>query len=305
MSNSTSASETGIYIWHYADSSSQPEKLKLLDFGDHLHDFHPLGIEYQPASKTIVVLNLASAGSRVEMFKLVVAETAATFVRTLAHPALSAPNSVAAISEAEYFITNDHYFSARSSAILSALETYLGIPGGSIVYVKYDPSAMNKPPIVQTLARLNFANGVALLNASTVAVASSSLASVTLYTIDKTNDGPGPRLSKSRTIQVPFHADNLSVDSNGKLLIAGHPHAPSMEEVAKNAARCDKPDDAPKEHCDHKAPSGIAEWSEQEGLKMLYTGFDFQSSTTALRDVSRRIGMVVGLYANGVMTWRV
>jgi arylesterase / paraoxonase len=303
LSNSTSPAETGIYIWHYADAASVPKKLKLLDFNEQLRDFHPLGIEYQPASQTITILNLASSASRIETFKLFASETAANFLRTLEHPQLSAPNSVVAIGDTEYLITNDHYFSARSGSALTTLETYLGVPGGGIVYVKYDSSTADKPSVVKSLARLNFANGVALLNETTVAVASSGLASVSLYTISKLAGELAPKLTYYREVHVPFHADNLSVDGNGKLLIAGHPHAPSTEEVAKNAARCNSGTDQAKEHCGHHAPSGIAEWSEQAGLKTLYLGFDYESSTTALRDVGRQVGLAVGLYAKGVMTW--
>ena len=304
LSNSTSPAETGIYIWHYADPASVPKKLTLLDFNEGLRDFHPLGIEYQPASKTITIINLASSASRIETFKLFAFEAAASFVRTVEHPQLSAPNSVVAISPTEYLITNDHYFSARSGSALTSLETYIGISGGSIVYVKYDESAANKPSVVKSLARLNFANGIALLNETTVAVASSGLASVSLYAMSKANGELTPKLTYYRAVNVPFHADNLSVDGNSKLLIAGHPHAPSMKEVAKNAARCNSESDQQKEHCDYQAPSGIAEWSEQAGLMTLYLGFDYQSSSTALRDGGRQFGLATGLYAKGLMTWQ-
>lgn len=275
----------------------------MLDFGNHLSDFHPLGIEYQAASKTIIVVNHARASSRIEMFQLFAGETSAAHIRSLEHPLLAAPNSVLAISENELMITNDHHFSQRNGPVMSVLETYSGLPGGSVTYVKYDPKSTSRPIVVQILTRLNFANGIILLNASTIAVASSGLASVTLYTIETAGGEVAPRLAHYRTIRIPFHADNLSVDDSGKLLIAGHPHAPSLEELAKNSARCNGIEDQSSGKCDHKAPSAIAEWSEQGGLVSLYLGLDYQSSTTALRDLDRNIGIAVGLYEKGILTW--
>lgn len=250
------------------------------------------------------MINLAEAEARVSIFKLSAVEMAATHLGSFQHASLSAPNSVVAISESEYLITNNHFFSRRKSAILPLLETYLGVPGGSIVYVDMKPTLIKDAPVIETIGRLGFANGIALFNDSTVAVASSSMASVTLYSIGKERYRGPPKLMHYQTIKVPLHPDNLSVDGNGKLLIAGHPHAPSMEKLAKNSARCNSVGNESKKGCDRiKAPSMISEWSERDRFKTLYAGIDYDSSSTALRDVDRQIGMAVGLYAKGMMVW--
>ena len=235
--NATSPQETGVYIWHYADPSSLPRKLELLGFDDHLPDFHPLGIEYQPVSKFIAVANLARSSSRIEMLKLSTTEGSATHIRTLEHSLLSAPNSILALSEIEFLITNDHYFNQRNGPKLGVLETYLGAPGGRIVYVNLGAKSATRAPVVRSLGRLNFANGIARINASTIAVASSGLAAIKLYTIEQSDHAEVPKLTHSRTINVPCHVDNLSADDHGRLLIGGHPHAPTLEEVAKDSAR--------------------------------------------------------------------
>ena len=251
-----------------------------------------------------MVIKHGAYDSQIESYKLSIENVSATFQLVFQHPLLPNPNSIAALSTTEYLITNDHYFRRRDGSLLPLLETYLGIPGGSIVYFAYDPDLPDGEKVtVKTLARLPFANGIAMLNASTVAVASSSDASVTLYTIKRLEGEKTPKLSVYRTINVSFHPDNLSVDGDGKLLITGHPHAPSLEKLAKNNGRCHSVQNKTKANCDIRAPSWIVEWSEGDGLQTLYTGIKYGSSTTAMRDVQRRLGLAVGLYAKGVLTW--
>lgn len=67
---------------------------------------------------------------------------------------------------------------------------------------------------------------------------------------------------------------------------------------------CDPRGDKPQwEACKCTAPSWVAEWSEQEGLKGLYKndGEEFCSSSTAVRDNSRGVGIVSGLYESGIL----
>ena len=292
-------------MWDYADTSnsSQPEMLSLLDFYDRAEDFHPLGIEYDSTSQTLLVVNHAASGSRIEVFKLFPDEYAASYVRTVEHPFLAAPNAIAAISETEFFVTNDHYFRCRYHPMLSVLETYSGLPGGTVAYINMGSSLSSATVDSEVVARVPFANGIALLNSSTLAVASSSTNSVYLYNITRGNGIGAPRLTYLRSIKVQFHPDNLSVDRNGNLLIAGHPHGPTLESIAKDSARCNAPGSVGKEGCDAKGLSWISEWSEKDGLKTLYAGDDFATSTTAVRDVDRNVGIAGGLYERGILTW--
>ena len=292
-------------MWRYTDNSSspRPEQLKLLDFSGAAEDFHPLGIEYHSTSQTLFVANHARSNSRIEIFKLFSQESAATHVRTLDHPLLAAPNAIAALSESEIIVTNDHYFLHRNQPLLALLETYLGAPGGSVVYVDLGPDAAKLVPRMELLARMPFANGMVILNATALAVASSSTTSVRLYSIERGSETQAPRLKHTRTVPVPFLPDNLSVDVNGKLLIAGHPHGPTLEKVAKNSARWNAPGAKGKEGCDFRGLSGIAEWTEEDGLRMLFVGDEFATSSTAVRDVDRQIGVATGLYERGVLVW--
>lgn len=304
--DSTSPPETGIYLWNYADksSTSQPEKLKLLDFTSHASTFHPLGIDYHADSNTLFVVNHTPSGSSIEKFKLFLREKSATHIGAIQHAFLNAPNSVAAISADQLFVTNDHFFLAKDHLLQSQLETYLALPGGSVVFVHTKTGGLE--PRVQQLDSIPFANGVTLINDTALAVASSSMNSIYIYNINWQSSGgeeeAGPKLTQAKKISLPFHPDNLSIDKNNKLLIAGHPHGPTLAEVSKNAARCNGRTSGEGEDC-VKGLSYVADWSEEDGLRTLYVGDGFGTSSTAVRDVGRRFGFVSGLYERGVLTW--
>lgn len=141
-----------------------------------------------------------------------------------------------------------------------------------------------------------------LLNYTLLAVASSSGGVVNLYSTDSAT----PRAVKFRkTITVPFLPDNLSVDADGTLLIAGHGHPASMTKFTGTRALCRSgtgPEAA--EACKLTSPSYVVEWSEDAGLRTLYVNDAFSTSTTAVKDVGRGIGLVTGLFENGVLVWR-
>jgi arylesterase/paraoxonase len=99
--------------------------------------------------------------------------------------------------------------------------------------------------------------------------------------------------------------DNLSVDGNGKLLVSGHPHPFSMAAFAKSRDACHSGVGTEKEKaCALRAATGVAEWTEKEGLKVLWMSEEFATGSTAVRDVGRGVGIVSGLYDKGLLVWR-
>jgi hypothetical protein len=302
--NSSAPAETGLYYYDHSKSpNGRPEKLKLLDFRPGSSDFHPLGLDYHEPSKRLFVLNHAVSGHKIEVFQLHARDRAAAHIATLDDALLVTPNNIVAASQNELFVTNDHYFPISTSRFLNTLETFTAAPLGNVIYVKLTASgtAIEKTKI---LARLPFANGVALLNASTLAVSALTKPAVELFDISRSSSGDVTLVSK-RSIKVPFLADNLSVDSNGKLLIAGHPYPESLEKIAKNQRLCHGADAAEDPKCHFDRMSWVAEWSESDGLKTLYAGQGFfGTSTTAVRDVETGVGYVVGLYEKGVLRWK-
>lgn len=262
---------------------------------------------YDAPTSTLFVTNHAKSGHRIELFKLDTAKLTATHTRSISHPLINIPNAICLIGSDEFYVSNDHYITTRTSRPLSLAETYLSPPGGSLVHVKLGKGDDNKAD-AKIVARLPFANGIEILNKTTVAVSASSRAAVYLYSLQR--DGDYGSLKYTSQIAVPFVPDNLSL-SEGKLLIAGHPHAAieakyaATRHVCNDAAKLAAADDKMKHYCQTaSAPSWVSEWTEEEGLKHLYVETEYPTSATAVRDAKRGVGIVAGLYGKGILVWK-
>ncbi|SPO06296.1 uncharacterized protein DNG_08985 [Cephalotrichum gorgonifer] len=294
-----------LFAYDYATEVLQDadslKKIKLASFPAEAEaDLHTLGMGYDEETSTLFVTNHARSGIRIEKFKLDTRELVATHLDTISHPLLYGANSIFALSGEEILVTNDHHFTAKRSPVLSQLETYLALPLSTVVHVNLKGGEVD----AHVVARLPFANGIEVLNSTTVAVASSSKASVLFYTRD------GSDLKYHSEILTPFLPDNLS-SAGGKLLIAGHAHMPTLAKFADSRHICNDPTELSqataemKEYCKTgTAPSWVSEWSEIEGLKHVYVGDEYPSSSTFVRDVDRKVGIIVGLYAKGIMVLR-
>ncbi|KAM5354879.1 hypothetical protein ACJ41O_001525 [Fusarium nematophilum] len=294
-------------LWAYNyESSSKPDaesltRLKLVDFPSE-KDFHTLGMAYDRETSTLFVTNHAKAGPRIELFKLDVKLSTATYQRTIQHPLIRGPNAISLINSNEFYVTNSLRFTRQnSSKFLSLLEIYLSPAFGTIVYVNIQHPEVH----AEIVAQVAFANGVIRLNSSTVAVSSTTRA--TLYLFNTPNATVFEEASK---IRLPFLPDNLSL-SAGKLLIAGHPHAPSLTKFASTRYICNdvnefKDADPEAQHyCAlGEAGSWVVEWSESGGVKHLYVDTEYPTSATAVKDAERGVGVVSGLYAKGILVWR-
>lgn len=278
-----------MYRYHHSAGrfsglSEELTLIKLLDFPG-VKEFHPLGVEYHRPSSTLFVCNHHYDGSRLEIFSLdldsFTTQPVAKHTRTIISPFLRSPNAITALSDHELYVSNDHYYLARENPWLAKVETYAGIPWGTLVYVNLSAgdSDSDSSPSVHPVAHVPFANGVTLLNASILAVASTSTSRVRLYDIQ-----PDHSLREFGVINVPFMPDNLSTDKRGTLLIAGHPHPPSLEKVIKSRSKCVNDDARNLDNCLLSAsPSWVAEWTPDSGLKNVYvTKGEFGSSTTAM-----------------------
>ncbi|KAL2840630.1 hypothetical protein BJX68DRAFT_246525 [Aspergillus pseudodeflectus] len=290
-----------LWIYRYEevdDSEKALAPVKFVGYPGAL-SFHPLGVEYDRDTSTLFVCNHHIDGSRVDVFTLDLSKSTpvAKHTRTILHPLIRTPNSLALLSGSEFYVTNDHYIRRRDSPLGALAETYLGIPGGTVTYV----NIASEPIEVRTVARAPFANGVAILNASTVAVAATSAAEVRLYTRLDDNS-----LVQSGAIPVPYMPDNLSTNSDGSLLIAGHPHPPTLDKLVKHRRSCIAEDGTVPQECwKSNSPTWVARWTAERGLEDLYVSSkEFGSGATAAKDASRNVGIITGLYENGILVWR-
>ncbi|KAI1361813.1 putative paraoxonase [Xylaria arbuscula] len=311
-----------LYVFDYTDSdTSDDEALKQLEFVgfEAQSDFHTLGMAFDEATSTLFVASHRHDHPAVEMFMLDLEAYTATHLRSIQHPLIHGPNSIVLISNHEFYVTNDHFFVRKNHPILHQLETYLGAPGGTVVHVDYSPVLRDSSAPVQAnvVARVAFANGIELLNETTAAVASSGKATVHFFSIstpesDGTASSPAvPKFTHVSKIRVAFAADNLSVSKDGALIIAGHPHFPSLGAFTKSRHICNSPEELAKadenmqETCRTlSAPSWVSRWTEAGGLETLYADLEYPSSATAARDSGRKMGIISGLYAKGILVWK-
>ncbi len=259
-------------------------------------DLHPIGLDFDATTSTLYVVNHSRySGSAIEVFQVSVSAGTAKHIKTFKHSLIPAPNSVHSLGDGKLLVTNDHFMRAAVSPILSKIETFAAIPGGSVVYTN-----IHKPEETKTLARLAFANGIAMLNSTTVAVASTSKPAIYLYTMNPSDYS----LVLNKYVRVPAAVDNLSVDSNGKLLMAGHPFGLAVSKVAEGRPECNfNGKEEEKKACECTSPSWAAEWSEGGGLREIYqdSGAEFCTSCTFARDVKRGVSLVSGLYDRGIL----
>ncbi|KAH7049269.1 hypothetical protein B0J12DRAFT_574708, partial [Macrophomina phaseolina] len=300
-----------VFQWFYTDPDSFPQPLAIENFGARaVSDFHPLGIEYHAPSSTLYVVNHASSGPTVELFDYVpwngFGRAVATHRVSVKHDALWTPNSVHALNGTSFLATNDHFFRIRDAFVAQKVETYAALPGGSVVHtgaVSLSPSEIR----VRTVAdRIPFANGLALLNSSTLAVASTGARSVKLYDFHVSDDDGAVALAYRTEVRAPAMLDNVFVDAQGRLLAAGHPRPGALAAMVARRAECDR---AALERCietyDETSPSWVGELvvgedGELAWRELLVGHQGYGASSGVARDAKEGIVLVSGLYEKGI-----
>ncbi|KAI1078726.1 putative paraoxonase [Whalleya microplaca] len=304
-----------LYAYKYADRAlPDTESLVRIKVVGLNSELRTLGLEFHEPSSTLFVTNHRRQGSRIEQFHLDLETLTATHVRSLSHPLIRTPNSIVALSESEFFFTNQHHFTAREHpSLLWGLETYVALPIASVVHARIlEDGALDGALDAAVVARQAYPNGIALLNDTTLAVAATNKRLVYLYTVSSQGTQTHPSLKLDSSIWLPFLPDNLAVSkSDGALLIAGHPHLPSLNKFARSRQICHRPEESAKKGREIKdmcagtgAASWTSEWTPEGGVKHIYSGWEYPSSATVVRDREKGVGIVAALYARGLLVWR-
>ncbi|KAI8964566.1 calcium-dependent phosphotriesterase [Daldinia sp. FL1419] len=307
-----------LYAYNYSATGS-PDSESLTRFEilgyDPNADLHTLGIAYDEDNSLLYVTNHRQEGRTIELFKLDLDKFTATHFRTIRHPLFLSPNGIALLNDHEFLVTNDHYFLMEKSRFLSTLETQLGLPLSTVLHVDISPVLEDpeSPAKADIVARFAFPNGIELINETTVAIASTTNTAVFFYTISR----PEPANSSSLTLtykssaQFPFWVDNIQMSDNGTLFVAGHPHPPTLSKYAFSRHNCGSPevlataDASFQQYCeDGRCLSGVSKWTESGGVEHLYLGDDYPTSSTAMFDSKRKVGIISSLYGKGIMVWR-
>ena len=290
-------------MYDYAGINKATEavaQLQLLDFPlAKRNDFHPLGLDYHGPSKQLFVINHAQAGFSIEIFKLLPHETSLTHIRTITHPSLVAPNSIIALNDHEFYFTNDHTFALRNNTVLAMAETYLITNTGNVQYLN------TRTNTAQKVASLPFANGLAMPNATTLAVASTNSMALQIFSIDTATR----ELTMRDYVTLNFMPDNLSTDNNGKILISGHGNIMAFDKVMRTRAFCNSAEGQGSEKCKNiTSPSFVVEWEDvsdesESAMRELYVDDKFSTTTAAFRDNKRGKAFAMGVYERGLLLW--
>lgn len=333
-----------LFIFRYAAKDGSHgdtlTRMEIKNYPDGEHDLKTLGLAFDESTSTLYLCNHRRAGPpRIEMFRInglaeEEQQPTATWLRSVQHPLIHMPNSIAIAPNDKdgcttLYITNDHYFLVSQTRLLAMLETYLSLPLGTVVRVDVciddNPTATTPARVV---ARLPYPNGIETLHCGSImAVASTSGGSVYLYDVDSNDTDAWTYRAK---INVPFMPDNLAVpqgEGDGhcgySLLIAGHPHVPTMSKFAGSRWLCNDAAElaalGEEESANTRAQcevlttgSWVVEWragQDEDGgdkgsLRTLYSGTGYPTSASAAWDTVNRVGIVSGLYAKGLLVWR-
>ncbi len=196
----------------YAFSLATPNEIKRVS-PDGLEDFHPHGISLWTGEteKRLFVVNHQSTGDNsVEVFD--VAENGIlSHVKSIMFDAMQSPNDVHAVGADAFYITNDRGY---KTGLMSKLEGYLGLPFASVAY--FDGEKGRK-----VITGLSYANGInQSVDGKHIYVSEILPRTVTVYARNEV-DGS---LQKLRLIDTNSSPDNIEVDAEGMLWVAGHPN---------------------------------------------------------------------------------
>jgi arylesterase/paraoxonase len=194
-----------IYGFDTRAGASVPYRLS----GDLPFDFHPHGIGlFRRGEKRLFVINHRTDGHFVEIFR--VHRDRLVHLESVSGPLMHSPNDVAPVGPRAFYVTNDH---GNATPAGRKVEEYLQLKRSYVLY--YDGADFRK-----VAGGLGYANGVAVSgDGGEVYVASSVGRSLRVYRRNVRNGALSTRL----TIDTGFGSDNIEVDADGSLWVAGHP----------------------------------------------------------------------------------
>jgi hypothetical protein len=315
-------------------------KLELKNYPEE-HDFHPLGIEIWPSyggnGSYLYAVNHARARTVIEQFLLDPADlNSATHIRTITHPWFISPNALAMTSPDSFYVSNDHLFTRRLPILgkfVPITETLLALPFSFVAHVKLNPpsSSPSTPDVAEHTIEapfIPFSNGVSLSpGGGELVIASTNLNRVLFYDRDPATN----KLTYKSAVPVPFCPDNVRYyapeshsDEAAEVIVSGHPHFPSLVQVAAN-----KPgavgqswivsitkqisDSSNATSYDIQAPFSASEKVPYAAIPKGYSvetifqsdGTGFSTSATGLKDSLNGYVYLSGLYApHGAMVCR-
>lgn len=199
------ASQDGIYVLQL-DSGVVPQKLPTTYSGS----FHPHGISYlkNDTAAWLFVVNHNNQGSFVEVFEF--RNDSLIHLRSIKDELMCCPNDIVAVAPDKFYVTNDH---GIHDGFFRTLEDYLLIPLSYLLYCE-DHS------FTKVYTGLKYANGVNISADGSVLYLTHTTGRE-LLTFNR-NKETG-KINLISTTELHTGVDNITVDIEGNLWIAGHP----------------------------------------------------------------------------------
>ncbi|MCA9718580.1 MAG: SMP-30/gluconolactonase/LRE family protein [Myxococcales bacterium] len=206
------ASRGGIYIYSLDDGVAP----RLLS-GSAPASFHPHGLDLvvTPDGRgTLYVVNHElprGAGHSIEVFDWrATPEPTLTHRATIRDPLLVSPNDVAGVDHSRFYVTNDH---GAASPRAQTLEDYTRRARARVVYHDGEETRV-------AADGLRYANGIALRpDGAALFVSSTTDRRLHVFARDRETGA----LSRRADVALSTGPDNIDVEPDGTLWIAGHP----------------------------------------------------------------------------------
>jgi hypothetical protein len=202
--------------------------------GDNLGDFvtHGVSLVTGELDNHLFFVNHKRTGSVVSVFKHTKGTTVLKHLHDFKHSAIHTPNSVAAVSPTEVYISNDHWSKMH---ILRMMEVLLGPLGTTnIVHCQLDPKSLEST-CTPAVTKLAYANGLEYIaSTNEVISAETTRGRVTRYPVL-----PGGKLDVTNAHSLYFNValDNIRrVSGTNDFVVATFPDLERLFPALKDLA---------------------------------------------------------------------
>jgi arylesterase/paraoxonase len=202
-------------IWSYDLTASQALPVNLTP--DLKLTFHAHGLSLFPQGEggTVMAVNHRDGGGvfgsdddAIEIFDF--KDGKLTHKKTVTHPLLKSVNDVVAIDGERFYATIDH---AYSSGIMRRIEDYARLSMAFVVY--YDGKTVKR-----ATGTFRYANGInASHDGNLIYVAATTDGAISVFQRNKSTG----ELTGRRDAELGTGVDNIEIDEQGAIWVAGHP----------------------------------------------------------------------------------
>ena len=201
----------------YAFPIDNPDQIRKVST-DGPADFQPHGISLWSGDRgdgtnvtSLFVINHATTGeNHIELFD-VEGDGTLTYFESIQFQDLTSPNDILAVGPSSFYATIDRKY---KSGLMASLEAYLALPLASVVYFDGFEG-------FTAVEGLKYANGINMTaDGNTVYIAEVLRREIGVYSRTPANGA----LKFVKSIELDTGPDNIEMDTDGNLLVAGHPY---------------------------------------------------------------------------------